>query len=63
MDILNMPTNERRFYLGMLVKNKTEEREHAEQIRKNSSSKGKRTTTISGEALKNRFKSGEIPFN
>lgn len=57
-----MPTNERRFYLGLLVKTKSEEREQAEQIRKNKSSNGKRTSTVSGESLKNKIKTGEIPF-
>ena len=62
-DILMMPTNERRFHLGLLVKNKTEEKERFEDAQKNhsSKSKGERRTTISGDTLKNKLKSGEIP--
>jgi hypothetical protein len=61
-DVLNMPTNERRFYLGLLVKQKSEEREQAESARRNSSSNGKRTKTISGEALKQQIRSGDVPL-
>lgn len=62
-DILMMPTNERRFHLGLLVKNKTEEKERFEEAQKSSASnsKGERKTKISGQALKNKLKSGEIP--
>jgi hypothetical protein len=61
-DILAMPTNERRFHLAMLIKNKTEEREMYEEKKgkASSSSKGERTSKISGDALKNKLKSGEI---
>ena len=60
-DILMMPTGERRFYLGKLL----EKRQKAQSIndnKKRNSGRGKRTTTIGGDALKNGLKSGEIPL-
>ena len=62
-DVLEMPTYERRYFLGLLTK-QAREREEEYEDRKNktnSSSKGKRTTTVSGDALKSRIKSGDIP--
>jgi hypothetical protein len=63
-DVLNMPTSERRFHLGMLVKTKKEEQERAEEMQNKSSSggKGTRKTKIGGEALKSKIKSGEVPL-
>lgn len=59
-----MPTSERRFHLGMLVKTRKEEQERMEEMKNKTSSggKGNRTTKISGEALKNKMKSGEVPL-
>lgn len=59
-----MPTQERRFYLGLLTKDKQKAVDQAEETREKSStkgSKGSRTTKVSGNALKNKLKSGEIP--
>lgn len=59
-----MPTYERRFYLSLLTKDKEREQEQYEQMKNKSSSgngKGNRTTKVSGQALKNKIKSGEIP--
>ena len=62
-DVLNMPTNERRFHIGMLVKQKSEEQERMkEAYGKTASGKGTRKTRISGEALKTRIKSGDVPL-
>lgn len=62
-DVLNMPTNERRFHIGLLVKNKTNEHERMQQIQKTSgSSRGNRKKVISGEALKSQIKSGNLPI-
>jgi len=58
-----MPTCERRFHLGLLVKEKQEEASRMEELQKKSSKKtgkGAKQTTISGEALKNKMKSGTI---
>lgn len=62
-DVLNMPTNERRFHIGMLVKNKSEEQERMKEMYdKSSGGKGTRKTRISGEVLKSRIKSGDVPL-
>jgi hypothetical protein len=63
-DVLNMPTNERRYYMGMLIKTKSDEQEAAEKARNsaNPNAKGSRKTKVSGEALKNKIKSGEVPL-
>jgi hypothetical protein len=58
-----MPTAERRFHLGLLVKNKQEENERIEQMKNNQSTgKGSKQTKVSGDALKSKIKSGEIPL-
>jgi len=61
-DVIMMPTCERRFYLGLLVKKKNKEREMVDG-QKNSTGKGKRQSSISGSALKSKIKTGEIPLN
>ena len=56
-----MPTGERRYYLGRLIKDKQEEEERVEEMKnKTSGGKGTRKTKVSGQALKNKIKSGEI---
>ena len=62
-DVLMMPTYERRFFLTTFINEKEKQKEHMEEQKNNVSSggKGTRTTKISGEALKSRLKSGEIP--
>ena len=64
-DVLNMPTNERRYYMGMLIKSKQEEQARVEEMtnRGNQNAKGSRKTKVSGEALKNKIKSGEVPLS
>lgn len=59
-----MPTYQRRYFLGLLTKNRIETAEHQEKLNEQSKSrgsKGSRQTTVSGQALKNKFKNGEIP--
>jgi hypothetical protein len=63
-DVMAMPTYERRFFLGLLTKDAKEREEQIEaQKAKNQTKggKGTRQTRVSGEALKNRIKSGDIP--
>ena len=65
-DVLSCPTYERRFFLQMLINeaNKKNEmaEEHARAAKANSGgSKGSRNTTISGDQLKAKLQSGEIP--
>lgn len=65
-DVLMMPTYERRYFLGLLTKDAREREEKVEEMKnnaKNRNSKGTRTTKVSGQALKNRINSGEIPLN
>ena len=57
-DILTMPTAERRFYLGLLVKKNHREKEIMEQKKAN----GKGKKTISGDVLKEQIKSGQVPL-
>ena len=60
-----MPTCERRFFLGLATKTAIEREEYVEEMKKNAQSrtgKGSRTTSVSGEALKTRMKSGDIPL-
>ena len=59
-DVMTMPTGERRYFLSLLIKNKTEENERMKETK--STGKGKRTSTISGDALKSRIKSGNLPL-
>ena len=59
-----MPTAERRFHLGLLVKSKKEEQDQIEKMKSQSSGgKGSRQTKISGDQLKNKIKSGEVPLS
>lgn len=63
-DVLSCPTYERRFFLQMLINeaNKRNELiEEAQQTRANSGGKGSRNTRISGDQLKAKLQSGEIP--
>jgi hypothetical protein len=65
-DVLSMPTYERRYFLGMLTKDAREKQEEAEKFKeeakaRSNGSKGSRTTRVSGDALKNKMKTGEIP--
>lgn len=62
-DILLMPTCERRFHLGLLSKKHEQTQEELEKRKEQSqikNGKGNRTTRVSGEALKQKIKSGEV---
>ena len=59
-DALSTPTYERKFFLSTLVNENKKKSEMAEDS-KHRGSKGTRSKTISGEALKSKMKSGEIP--
>lgn len=61
--ILRMPTYERRFFLLTLQNEieETSERVTANQGKTRSTGKGTRTSTISGQALKNKIGEGKIP--
>jgi len=62
-DVMKMPTYERRKHLELLgdeIERKKEVMEEARTNSKSGTSNGKRTSTISGEALKGKMQSGEI---
>lgn len=59
-----MPTYERRYFLGLLNKEAREREEKVEEMKNKSQTKGtkgSRTTRVTGDALKNKIKSGDIP--
>jgi hypothetical protein len=60
--VMNMPTNERRFYLARHHRRMSEQEQDI-QPKKQNGGKGKRSSTISGDALKTRIKNGNIPLN
>jgi hypothetical protein len=63
-DVLNMSVYERRQYLNLLLnENKAKEEAIEEEKEKytNNNAKGSRTTKVSGDQLKAKLKSGEIP--
>ena len=63
-DVLAMPVYERRFFLGLLNKDAREKQEQIEEMKEKSQTKGgkgTRQTRVSGDALKSKMKSGQIP--
>ena len=64
-DVLALPVYERRFFLSLKSKDISKQKEHYEEQNQavKSNSKGNRTSTVSGDALKNRMKNGDIPLN
>jgi hypothetical protein len=64
MDTMSMPVYERRFFINMLLKQHEKQKEmYDNQTANNSNAKGSRQSKISGDALKSKMKSGEIPLN
>jgi hypothetical protein len=64
-DVLAMPVYERRYFLSLLTKESREREErNQEMVQKenNSNAKGNRKTRISGDALKHRMNSGDVPL-
>ena len=64
-DVLAMPTYERRYFLGLLTKDHIKKQEYYEEQKEKSTtnnSKGSRTTRVTGNALKSKIKSGELPM-
>jgi hypothetical protein len=59
--VMNMPTNERRFYLARHHRRMSEQEEKA-KTNKQSGGKGKRSSSISGDALKTKMRNGDIPL-
>lgn len=64
-DVLAMPTYERRFFIGLLTRENQKREEQIEQMNEESKSKGakgSRQTKVSGNALKSKMASGQIPL-
>ena len=59
--VMNMPTNERRFYLARHHRRMSEQEEKT-KTNKQSGGKGKRSSSISGDALKTKMRNGDIPL-
>jgi hypothetical protein len=61
-----LPTYERRFFLGLLTKDARQREEKLEEMKEQQvqtkGGKGNRQTRVSGEALKNRMKTGSLPI-
>lgn len=64
-DVLAMPIYERRYFLNLKSRDINKQKEHYKEQTQTakSNSKGNRTTTVSGDALKNKMKNGDIPLN
>jgi len=63
-DVLNMSVYERRQYLNLLLNENQKKSEVIEEEKEkyaNKNAKGSRTTKVSGDQLKAKLKSGEIP--
>ena len=63
-DVMMMPTSSRRYFLGLLTRDTEQRNQQMEEQRakyEKRNSKGSKTTTVSGDALKAKIKSGEIP--
>lgn len=62
-DILMMPTYERRFFLTTFINENEKIKEKADEQAQSATSggKGTRTTIVSGDQLKSKLRSGEIP--
>lgn len=63
-DVLNMSVYERRQYLTLLINENQKKNEAIEEQKEqytNKNAKGSRTTKVSGDQLKAKLKSGEIP--
>jgi len=60
-DVLSMPTNERRYHIGKKLKAYHKQQEQQKQSEGRSSNGKTRTTTITGDQLKAKLKSGQIP--
>jgi hypothetical protein len=62
-DVMMMPVYERRYFINLMIKQNEKRIETIENnTQKTSSGKGNRQSKISGDALKNKMKSGEIPL-
>jgi hypothetical protein len=63
-DVMMMPVYERRYFITLLIKQNEKKMEFIENQKSTSTSnsKGSRQSKISGDALKSKMKTGEIPL-
>jgi hypothetical protein len=62
-DAMMMPTYERKYFINLLIQQNQKRVEYLENEKSSvKTGKGNRQSTISGDALKNKMKSGEIPL-
>lgn len=63
-DAMMMPVYERKYFINLLIKQNQKRMEFIENEKTTmtSNSKGNRQTKLSGDALKNKMQSGEIPL-
>jgi hypothetical protein len=63
-DILKLPVYERRYYIGLKNREYLNQKEiNDEKPTNTDGSRGNRKKKVSGEALKNSFRNGDIPLN
>ncbi len=65
-DVMNMPTGYRRYFLSLKLRENSKQQELIEKQREeqnNQSAKGTRSKKISGDTLKLRMESGDIPLS
>jgi hypothetical protein len=61
-DVLSMATYERRYFLTSYINENQKRQEQAENLGSTTTTgNGKRTTKVSGQALKTQLKNGDIP--
>lgn len=62
-DVMMMPVYERRFFIDLLIKQREKTQEDIGNPVSNKNAKGSRQSKISGDALKTKMQTGQIPLN
>ena len=62
-DVMMMPVYERRFFIDLLMKQREKSNEELNNKVSNKNAKGSRQSKISGDALKTKMQTGQIPLN
>jgi len=62
-DVMMMPVYERRFFIDLLIKQREKTLEETGNPTSNKHAKGSRQSKISGDALKTKMQTGQIPLN
>lgn len=62
-DVMMMPVYERKYFINLLIQQNQKRVEYLDNEKSSTkTSKGNRQSKISGDALKNKMKNGEIPL-